>query len=178
MKYSFEGSVAILERTPAVLRSTLSDLPFNWLHQNEGENTWSPYQVLAHLIDLEGKDWIPRVQVILGNDPDKTFQPVERDAHLQQGADRPIEELLDTFRSIREKNLSELKGLGLTTVDFTKKAVHPAFGEVTLTQLLATWTAHDLSHLVQIFRTMARQYKDEIGPWKAYLSVMQSKEIR
>lgn len=157
---------SILERTPRVLDATLRGLPQAWTHAiTEGPNTWSPYMVVGHLIHCERTDWMVRVDTILTHGPSVPFAPLDREVHPEG----PLDALLDEFAALRHANLSRLK---VTPEDMQKEGTHPAFGRVTLAQLLATWTAHDLAHLVQINRVMARRYRQEVGPWAAYLSVM------
>jgi hypothetical protein len=164
---------SVLERTPAVLRAMLSGLPAVWLDADEGPDTWSPRQVVGHLIVGEETDWIPRLRRILEHGRTIPFDPFDRHRHLRVYGDRPLAELLDRFELLRRRNLEELRALELTDAHLVLEGTHPEFGAVTLAQLLATWTAHDLGHIVQIARTMARCYRDAVGPWTAYLSVMQ-----
>lgn len=172
MTFDVQKSIEILERTPLVLTSMLQGISKEWLHTNEGEDTWSPYDVIGHLIVGEKTDWIPRTKIILSDIDNKQFVPFDRFAQLQTKQDIPISELLSEFTDLREKNLIELKSLHITQEDLNRKGIHPELGEVTLSQLLATWTAHDLGHITQISRVMAKQYTSEVGPWKAYLKIV------
>ena len=171
MDFNLKEATQVLERTPKVLESLLKGLSDNWLKRNEGENTWSPYEVLGHLIEGEKKDWIPRTRIILSHLEDRTFDTFDRYAHLEESS-KTIEELLQEFKTLRENNLSELKSFALNEQAFSKKGVHPDFGEVDLKQLLATWVVHDLGHISQINRVMAKQYVNVVGPWINYLGIL------
>lgn len=173
MKFSIEESIEILAATPPALEALLGRLSSNWTENNEGENTWSPYDVLGHLIVAEKTDWVVRMNVILSDDDDKTFPPFDRHAMFTESKGKTLKELLQEFSEVRKANIQSLLSKNLTGSDLAKTGVHPAFGTVTLAQLLATWTAHDLGHIIQIARVMAKQYAEAVGPWKAYLSVMQ-----
>jgi hypothetical protein len=163
---------AVLERTPAVLDALLRGLPAEWHDCTDGEGTWSPYVVVGHLIHGEKADWIPRLEMILEVGTARPFPPFDREAQFRESAGRPLEELLDEFAARRRESLARLGELAVGEAELGLEGLHPAFGRVTARQLLATWTAHDLSHLVQVNRTMARRYRAEVGPWAAYLSVM------
>jgi hypothetical protein len=167
-----EESIAILERTPVVVNALLRDLPVAWTHATEGPGTWSPFVVIGHLIHGEKTDWIPRVDTILQDGRGRTFETFDREAQFQESADKTIAELLDEFSALRRANLDRLRSLQLSPEQLELPGTHPAFGTVTMRQLLATWTAHDLAHLLQISRVMARRYKQDVGPWAEYLSVM------
>lgn len=171
MKFNPGNSIPVLMRTPVVLRSLLSGLDEEWTMNNDGTETWSPYDVIGHLIHGEKTDWIVRAKIIL-SEGDKTFEPFDRFAQFNDSKGKTLLQLLDEFEILRNNNIAELEQLNITEEMLENTGVHPEFGAVTLRQLLATWVAHDLGHIVQISRTMARQYKDEVGPWKAYLSVM------
>lgn len=166
-------SLAVLERTPAVLNTLLRGLPAAWTDAvTEGVGTWSPYVVIGHLIHGEKADWIPRLQTILEHGRSKAFEPFDREAQFRDSEGKSLETLLDEFTMLRQQSLQQLRSHDLLPEHLDLQGTHPAFGPVTLRQLLATWTAHDLAHLVQIPRVMARRYRDEVGPWAAYLSVM------
>ena len=173
MHFDLEKSIEVLERTPRVLRALLENLSDDWVYRNEGEETWSPYEVVGHLIHGEKTDWIPRMEVILSDKADKTFEPFDRFAQLI-AEQKPLPALLDEFESLRAENLRILRSKNISGNDLKARGQHPAFGEVTLAQLLSTWLAHDLGHVAQISRVMAKQYKEEVGPWIAYLRVLQS----
>lgn len=175
MNFSILKSIEILERTPGVLESLLSGLSDEWIYQNEGVDSWSPYDVIGHLIHGEKTDWIPRAKIILSNSPDKSFTPFDRFAQLNDSRNLTIDELLNEFKTLRIQNLEELKALNLNDEStLAEIGIHPEFGEVTLKELLATWTVHDLGHIAQISRVMAKQYKDEVGPWIKYIRILNS----
>jgi hypothetical protein len=170
--FDLRHSIAVLERTPRVLEALLSGLPEPWTTNNEGPDTWSPFDVVGHLIDGELTDWMARLHIILKQGPDRRFEPFDRFRHVSRNKGRTLNELLAEFRQLRERNLEELRTLELTATHLQLTAEHPAFGAVTLAQLLSTWVAHDLGHIAQITRVMAKQYGDAVGPWEAYLPVL------
>ncbi|WP_394751005.1 DinB family protein [Spongiimicrobium salis] len=172
MQFELGKSIKILERTPAVLEAYLLGLSDEWLKQNEGKDTWSPYDVVGHLIFGEKTDWMVRIKVILNGKGSKSFQPFDRFAQFQEDQSKPISELLQHFRELRFQNLNALKSLKITESDLALTGIHPEFGLVTLAQLIATWTVNDLGHIGQISRTMAKQYTEEVGPWINYLSIL------
>ncbi len=172
MRFSLYKSLEILERTPSVLASYLSGLSDEWLKQNEGENTWSPYDILGHLIVGEKTDWMVRARIILGSAEDKRFKPFDRFAQLREDQNRPVSDMLKEFGELRSDNLEELRAFDITEEQLKLTGIHPEFGEVTLSQLLSTWTVHDLNHISQISRVMANQYKEAVGPWINYLGVL------
>lgn len=168
------GDVArALDRTPPVLRALLSGLPETWTQSTDGPGTWSPHQVVAHLLDGERVDWVPRARIILTHGEAVPFAPYDRAASLLEADHVPLDVLLDRFEGARHENVAWLQGAGLTEADLARTGTHPGLGVVTLRQLLATWVAHDHGHIVQIARTLARLYRSEVGPWAAYLSVME-----
>jgi DinB superfamily len=169
-----DEAVAILSRTPATLDALLRGLPDGWIAAHEGAETWSPFDVIGHLIHGERTDWIPRARLILEHGEARAFDTFDRFAQFEASQGRTLTSLLDEFATLRQDNLRELATLGLTRADLGRRGRHPELGIVTLGQLLATWVAHDLDHVVQISRVMARQYTDEVGPWRAYLRVLQS----
>ncbi len=173
MEFSLEASVSILRKTPGTIRNILEDLPEKWTHQNEGPDTWSPFDVVGHLIHGEKTDWIPRSKIILFEE-DKHFTPYDRFAQFKESVGKTMEDLLNEFKMLREQNIKALIGFDLKENDFDKWGIHPEFGEVTLRQLLAAWVVHDLGHIVQINRVLAKQYKEEAGPWPKYLAVLNS----
>ena len=172
MKYSLEKSLEILARTPLVLEQWLRGLSDEWIMQNEGPDTFSPYDVVGHLIHGEKADWIARMDIILSEGPEKTFRPYDRFAQYEESRGKTMDNLLDEFKILRARNIEVLRSRNISAQDFEKTGIHPTFGEVQLRNLLATWTAHDLSHIAQIARVMAKQYKEEVGKWIAYLPVM------
>ncbi|MEO7158404.1 MAG: DinB family protein [Vicinamibacterales bacterium] len=172
MDFELGNAVAVLERTPATLRSLLMGLSPAWTDATEGPDTWSPYVVVGHLIHGERTDWIPRAKIILLQGPDPRFTPYDRFAQFRESEGKSLTDLLDEFARLRTENLATLEGWQLTSAQLELEGMHPAFGAVRLRQLLATWVAHDLGHVVQVSRVMAKQYRDAIGPWTEYLSVM------
>jgi hypothetical protein len=172
MDFDLANGVAVLERTPATLRSLLHGLSPAWTDATEGPDTWSPYVVVGHLIHGERTDWIPRARIILAQGLDRRFTPYDRFAQFRESEGLSLTELLDEFARLRAQNLEILEDWHLSDAQLALEGVHPAFGAVTLRQLLATWVAHDLGHVVQVSRVMAKQYRDAIGPWREYLSVM------
>lgn len=172
MRFNPSEAIAVLERTPAALRAMLSGLPPAWTDATEGGDTWSPYTVVGHLIHGEKTDWIPRAQIILAQGADRRFSPYDRFAQFRESEGKTLDQLLEEFATLRAANLALVKTWPLDAGQLALEGEHPAFGAVTLEQLLATWVAHDLGHIVQVARVMARQYRDAVGPWHAYLSVM------
>jgi hypothetical protein len=172
MAFRLPAAVAVLERTPATLRALLSGLPDEWTRANEGPETWSPYDVLGHLIHGERADWIPRARIILDQGPARRFEPFDRFAQFRESEGKPLDALLDEFAELRHASLATLAGLRVTDAQLDLEGEHPTFGTVTLRQLLSTWVTHDLSHIAQTVRVMAKQYRDEIGPWRAFQPIM------
>ena len=173
-EFNLDDAVAVLERTPATIRALLAGLSDTWITANEGEETWSPYDVIGHLIHGERTDWIPRTRHILSGDK-RPFAPFDRNAQFIESEGRTITELLSTFAELRRENVATLLSLNLTQADLEKEGQHPELGEVTLGQLLATWVVHDLDHVAQIARTMAKVYGESTGPWNAYLSILRDR---
>ncbi|HET9064715.1 MAG TPA: DinB family protein [Gemmatimonadales bacterium] len=172
MPFDLTNAAAVLERTPLVLRELLSGLSTPWLHATEGHDTWSPVEIVAHLIGAEESDWVVRARTILAQGPDRRFEPFDRVGAINALNGRSIDELLARFSELRARNLAELIGWSLTLDQLQLTGEHPAFGRVTLEQLLATWVVHDLGHIAQVARVMAKQYRAEVGPWQAYLSIL------
>jgi DinB superfamily len=175
VRFEFEEAVPVLSRTPAVLRTWLEDLPPCWTAATEGPGTWSPYDVVGHLIHGERTDWIPRAEHILRHGDAVPFPSFDREAMFEASKGRSLGELLDAFEALRSESLRRLDALGLTEADLSRRGLHPELGPVTLGQHLATWVTHDMSHLAQVVRTMARQYTEAVGPWSAYLSVLKER---
>jgi hypothetical protein len=171
MDFDLDEAIPILERTPAVLSTLLDDLPDDWTRVNEGAETWSPSEVIGHLIHGERTDWIPRARIILKQDRYRRFDPFDRFAELK--SDRPLKDRLAEFDQLRSGNVATLRGWNLKERDLELTGEHPELGTVTMRQLLATWVVHDLSHIAQITRTMARAYTEAVGPWTAYFRVLQ-----
>jgi hypothetical protein len=172
-EFSLPEATAVLARTPATLDALLRGLPDTWVHSNEGKDTWSPFDIVGHLIVGERTDWVPRMRIILENGEGRPFDRFDRFAQSKISQGKSLEQLLDDFASLRSENLAALQALNLQPEDLTRRGTHPALGVVTLSQLLATWTAHDLTHLHQLSRVMAHQYRDAVGPWITYLGVLQ-----
>ena len=170
-----EEAVAVLERTPLAVGALLDGVPETWARATEGEGTWSPYDVVGHLVHGERADWIPRARHILSGDPGP-FAQFDREAQFNESEGKSLGELLATFSELRARNLSELRAMKLGEGDLRRTGRHPDFGEVTLGQLLATWVVHDLDHVAQIARTMAKVYADAVGPWQAYLSILRDRQ--
>jgi len=164
--------VAILERTPGTLNALLRGLPEGWISGNEGSATWSPFDVVGHLIHGEQTDWVPRARIILEQGESRPFDKFDRFAQFKASEGRTLASLLDEFAAVRAESLRGLVSLGIKDSDLERRGRHPELGVVTLGQLLATWVAHDLDHVVQISRVLARQYSDAVGPWRAYLRVI------
>lgn len=173
MNFNISKSIEILERTPDVLIAMLHPISPDWTTSNEGGETWSVYDVVGHLIEGEKTDWIPRMEIILSKRKDKTFEPFNRFAQFEESKGSSLEKLLEEFKQLRKKNIELLRSKKLTDTSGQEKGIHPVFGEVTLAQLLSTWTVHDLNHISQIARVMAKQYKTEVGPWVEYLRILQ-----
>ncbi len=172
MKYSVKKSIEILERTPAVLKALLSNLSDDWIMNNEGPDTFSPYDVAGHLIHGEKTDWRVRATMILEHGVSKTFVPFDRFAQFEASKGKTLLQLLDEFEKLRSENLIWFRSLNVTENELDKKGTHPVLGEVTLRQLLSTWVVHDLTHIAQITRVMAKQYKEEVGPWVEFFRIL------
>jgi hypothetical protein len=172
IEHNLQHTISLLTRTPAALNALLRDLPETWTLQNEGENTWSAFEIVGHLIHCEHTDWMPRVKLLLEFGETKAFEPFDRRGHEQAVQGKSLGQLLDEFAHLRSENLNELRALNLQSQDLDRRGRHPAFGPVTLSALLATWAAHDLTHLHQLSRVMAHQYREAVGPWSVYLGVM------
>jgi hypothetical protein len=173
MPHELNNTIALLENTPAAVNALLRHLPEFWTTRSEGENTWNAWDVVGHLIYAEHADWIPRMALILESGEAKAFEPFDRQGHRKLYAGRSLEQLLDEFAVVRAANLTRLRALNLTDEQLERKGLHPALGSVTLNEMLATWAAHDLTHLHQIARVMSYQYRDAVGPFRAFLGVMQ-----
>ncbi|UII30265.1 DinB family protein [Fulvivirga ulvae] len=171
MEFNLKQSTILLSRTPLILKAWLQDLPADWTHKNEGEDTWSAFDIVGHLIHGEKTDWIPRVRLIIESGEDKPFEPFDRFAQFNSSKGKSLEELLTEFENLRHENLRTLSSLPVTE-NLDKKGRHPALGGVTLKHLLATWVVHDLNHIHQMSRVMAFQYRDEVGVWREYLGVV------
>lgn len=173
MEHELQNTIALLARTPAVLDALLRDLPETWTFRNEGENSWSAFDVVGHLIHCERTDWMPRARMVLQFGEARAFEPFDRWGHVRESQGQSLGQLLDQFARLRSESLGELRALNLRREDLELRGRHPTLGAVTLSELLATWAAHDLTHLHQISRVMAHQYREAVGPWSAYLGVLQ-----
>ncbi|WP_254061829.1 DinB family protein [Granulicella sp. L60] len=172
-KFNVPDAVAVLTRTPETLHSLLHGLPSIWVHSNEGNDTWSAFDIMGHLVFAERSDWMPRVRILLEHGETRPFDPFDRFAQLNAKQEKSLDQLLDDFALLRRDNLAALAAMNLQPESLTLRGKHPALGVVTLSELLATWAVHDLTHLHQLSRVMAHQYRDAVGPWSAYLGVLQ-----
>lgn len=173
IEFKLEDTIALLGSTPAALNGLLRNVPEVWTRRSEGENTWTAFEVVGHLIYADRTDWMPRARMILQFGDTRPFEPFDRAGHKQEVRDKSLPQLLDDFARLRSEKVAELRSLNLQPQDLERRGKHPALGGVTLSQLLATWAAHDLTHLHQISRIMAHQYREAVGPFAAYLGVLQ-----
>ena len=172
MQQILPQTLALLARTPAALHALLRDLPEAWTLSNEGENTWNAFEVVGHLIHGERTDWMQRVKIVLKFGETRVFEPFDRGGHIREIQGKSMAQLLDEFARVRAENLGELRALNLRQEDLERRGRHPALGVVTLSELLAAWATHDLTHLHQISRVMAHQYREAVGPWSKFLGVL------
>jgi DinB superfamily len=172
MKYTSQQSIEILERTPAILKALLAGLSDEWVMNNEGPDTFSPYDIIGHLIHGEKTDWVTRAKIILEHGTAKPFTSWDRFAQYEESKGKNLQQLIDKFEAVRNENMLWFKSLNLSETDFDKKGMHPTLGKVTLRNLLATWVVHDLTHTAQITRVMAKQYKEEMGPWPEFFRIL------
>ncbi len=172
MEFRFDDALPVLKRTPVVLRALLLDLPVPWIEATEGSGTWSPFDVVGHLIHADRANWMPRIEHMFTHGDTVPFPAFDREAMFAASKGLSLNHLLETFGQLRTENLNRLVALGLTEADLARRGRHPEFGVVTLRQQLATWVVHDLNHLSQVVRVMARQYSTAVGPWRAYLSIL------
>jgi hypothetical protein len=172
MQFDLPQAIDVLQRTPWTLDVLLRDLGDGWSRATEGPETFSPFDVVGHLIDGEETDWIPRARIILARGTDPVFEPYDRFRHLTRNADRTLPSLLDEFATLRRQSLEELRGWQLEDAQLDWPGRHPRLGAVTLRQLLAAWVVHDLGHIAQVTRVMAKQYREAIGPWVPFLPVV------
>jgi len=172
MQFDLQQTIALLTHTPSALNALLRDLPESWIRGNEGGKSWSPFDIVGHLIHGERTDWMARTRIILQYGESRPFDPFDRMAQERESQGRSIGELLNEFARLRAENIDALLALNLHAADFDRCGLHPALGVVTLSQLLSTWAVHDLTHLHQLSRVMAHQYRDVVGPWSAYLGVL------
>jgi hypothetical protein len=171
-EFNLAETIALLTRTPATLNALLRGLPDLWVRGNEGTDTWNAFDIVGHLVFAERTDWMQRVRIVLESGEARPFDPFDRLGQLKEKQDRSLEQLLDDFACLRRENLAALGALNLQQEDLTRRGMHPALGVVTLAELLATWAVHDLTHLHQLSRVMAHQYRNVVGPWSAYLGVL------
>lgn len=174
MAFNLNNLIEVLQRTPDVLESLLVGLSDSWIYTNEGDESWSPFDVMGHYVHAEKTNWIQRIELILNENGTGTFQAFDRFAQFENSKGKTINELCIEFRQERHSNLKLLAQMNLSDSDFSKTGIHPQFGQVTLSQLLSTWMAHDLDHIYQIVRVMAKQYKNEAGPWVEFLRILRS----
>jgi hypothetical protein len=173
MRLDLEGTRVLLRRTPDILDALLRGLPDPWVHENEGPDTWSSADVVAHLIDAEETNWIPRARHLIGHGESAAFPPFDRFAFVEKAKGRSMAAMLDDFREARARSLRDLEGLRLAPADLERRGRHPDFGPVTLGELLATWAVHDLNHIGQIVDVLARQHAEAVGPWRAFLGILE-----
>jgi hypothetical protein len=171
-EFSLAETTAVLTRTPAALNALLRGLPNVWVRNNEGKDTWSAYDIMGHLIAGERTDWMARLRIILQHGETRPFDPFDRLAQFKEPQDCSLEHRLDEFARLRTDNLAALQALNLQPEDFARHGTHPSLGVVTLSQLLATWAVHDLTHIHQLSRVLANQYRETVGPWGVYLGVL------
>ena len=172
MNFKIDKTIEILERTPDILIVMLQGISPEWTTNNEGGETWSVYDIIGHLIHGEKTDWMPRIEIIISDKPAKTFEIFDRFAQFKESKDKSLIQLLDEFKSLRRINLDKLFAMELADKQMEEKGIHPSFGEVRLSQLLAAWVVHDLNHISQISRVIAKQYTEEVGPWIEYLRIL------
>ncbi len=176
MNFTLELSTQVLTRTPGALHALLDGLPDPWIRGQEGPDTFSPFDVVGHLIDGEETDWVPRARIILAGGPNPLFEPYDRFRHRARNVGRTLSSLLDEFEQLRRDNLAELRSWDLTPAALDLPGIHPSLGPVTLRQLLASWVVHDLEHIAQVSRVMAKQLRTEVGPWEPFLPVLTDHE--
>jgi len=178
MDFDLDQSMEVLSRSPGTLRALLGGLGDPWIRATEGPETFSPFDVVGHLIDGEETDWMPRARIILAHGAEPRFEPYDRFRHWQRNRGRSLESLLDEFSTLRSGNLETLRSWRLQSADLDLPGVHPTFGRVTLRQLLAAWVVHDLGHITQVSRVMAKQYREAVGPWVPFLAVLTDRESK
>ena len=172
-QFNLTETVAVLSRTPSTVDAWLRGMPDLWTRSNEGQDSWSAYDIVGHLVFGERTDWIPRVRILLDKGESKAFDPFDRFAQFKESEGKSLEQLLDEFACLRKENMAALKALKLQPEDLRRRGRHPELGVVTLAELLAAWAVHDLTHVHQLSRVLAYQYRDAVGPWSAYLGVLQ-----
>lgn len=170
--HDLQATVALLEKTPSAFNALLRDLPEAWTRRNEGERTWSAFDVVGHLIHCDYDDWMPRIHTALQHGDSQPFAPFDRWGHVKAVEGKSMPQLLDEWIPLRAKRIQELQDLHLSEADLARRGRHPGLGPVTISELLATWATHDLNHLHQTARVMAQQYRENVGPFRQYLGVM------
>ncbi len=173
MEFEINKAIEILERSPSVYKNILSGLSAEWVNARETENSWSAFDIMGHLIHGELTDWIPRTMIFLSNEEDKTFEPFDMEAHFENSKGKTINDLIKEFKDLRNENITILKTLEISPTDLERTAIHPALGKVKLKEHLATWVVHDLTHIAQINRILAKQYKSEVGLWIQWMPIME-----
>ncbi|MCH6269195.1 MULTISPECIES: DinB family protein [Neobacillus] len=176
MNFNIEEAIEVLERTPKTLEYFLSGISNGWLQCNEGEGTWNARQVVEHLIEAEKTNWIPRLEFILEGNKDTAFPEFDRFSHLKNDSERSLKNVFRDFQEIRSMNITKLRSLVVSEVQLELTGFHPAFGRVRVRELLSTWVVHDLTHISQIVRVMAKRYRADVGPWQKYLGILNLKE--
>jgi hypothetical protein len=172
-EFNLAETIALLTRTPSTMNALLRGLSDSWVRGNEGKDTWNPFDIVGHLVSGERVDWMPRVRIILESGEARAFDPFDRLAQFKESQGKSLEQLLDEFARLRSENMAALRALNLQAEDLKRRGMHPSLGAVTLAQLLATWAVHDLTHIHQLSRVMAHQYREAVGPWSQYLGVLQ-----
>ncbi len=172
MKYDLEQAISVLQKTPEVMKTLLSGLSSEWTTNNEGGESWSPYDVIGHLVHGEKTDWMPRLEIVLSEEGNKTFTPYDRFAQFEMSKGKSLDDLLSEFETLRKENLNTLRSKNLSAEDLQREGIHPELGPVTLSEMLSAWVVHDLGHIAQVSRVMAKQYKREVGPWTKYLTIL------
>jgi hypothetical protein len=172
IEFNLDDAILFLGRTPTVLKALLTNLPRSWITAKEEDQSWSVYNIMGHLIHGEKTDWIPRMNIILSQNENKNFEPFDRFAQFRDSGEKRLEDLMEEFGELRSLNIDKLRKAALQEVDMRKSGIHPAFGKVSLKELLSSWVVHDLNHLGQICRVMANQYKEEIGPWVEFMGIL------
>jgi DinB superfamily len=173
MNFQLSQTIEMISQTPATVKSLLGNLSDDWIYASDGQNNWSPFDIIGHYIHGEETDWIPRAEIIIAQGENKTFEPFDRFAQFEISKNKTLSELLEIFAELRQKNIETLKSWNLTDEQLKLKGIHPELGEVTLEQLLATWAVHDLTHIRQLVSVLAKQYTENVGAWKQYLSILQ-----
>lgn len=176
MNFQLDNCIALMKQTPVTLEQMLVGLPGDWIHVREAPDKWNPIEIIGHLIEGEKHDWMVRIKIIISHSVEKRFKPFDRFSMIGLYDDMPIQELLDLFTFLRHQNLDDLRSLKLSAQQLALTGIHPEFGDVTLQQLISTWVVHDFSHISQIARILAKQFKTDVGPWEKYLPLLHDRE--